>query len=68
MPIAQIKYKGFDVLVVWKEYGSKFVCIEPWLNLPDTVNNVNDKIEAKFGFIEVRPRKSRKVKQSVKYL
>ncbi len=66
-PIAQISYKGFDVLVVWKEYGSKFICIEPWLNLPDTVNNINDKIETKFGLVQVKPNKIKKIKQTVKY-
>ena len=67
IPIAQITYKGFAVLVLWKEYGSKFICIEPWLNLPDTINNINDKIETKFGLLQVKPNKTKKVKQTVKY-
>lgn len=65
--IAEIKFKGFDVLLVWKEFGSEFICIEPWLNLPDSTANINDNIENKFGFIKLSKGKTKKLKQKIKY-
>lgn len=65
--IAQISFKGFNVLLAWKEYGSEFICIEPWRNLPDCVFGTNDTIANKFGFIAVKKGKAKKLSQNIKY-
>ena len=65
--IAEISFKGFNVLLAWKEYASEFICIEPWRNLPDCVIGASDTIENKYGFVAVKKGKVKKLSQNIKY-
>ena len=33
--VCKVWFEGFDNLLFWHSEGSKMVCVEPWLNLPD---------------------------------
>lgn len=42
----KLDFDGFKHLLVWKAYNGKFVCVEPWTALPDSVdcnNQLKDK-------------------------
>ena len=65
--ICKIDFKGFNVLLFWKEENSAFICIEPWLNIPDGYDNENLSIDKKYGFIKVPPKKNKKISQSIEF-
>ena len=35
----RVDYEGFDHLLLWQVEGAKYICIEPWTGLPDTVDS-----------------------------
>lgn len=37
-----VEFSGIDNLLIWKEPGSEFFCIEPWCGLPDYVGEVKE--------------------------
>lgn len=37
-----VEFPGIDNLLIWKEPGSEFFCIEPWCGLPDYVGEVKE--------------------------
>lgn len=65
--VATVNFKGFSTMLLWKQPNSNFICIEPWLNLPDSHSNRKDKIEDKQGFIKVDGKNSKEITQSIKY-
>ena len=36
-----ITFDGFPNLLLWRGGAGKFICIEPWTNLPDVVGKEN---------------------------
>lgn len=65
--ICKINFKGFDVLLFWKEPYSEFICIEPWLNIPDGYENVNLPLSSKYGFVKVDPCKKQSLTQTITF-
>lgn len=37
-----VEFPGIDNLLIWKEPGGEFFCIEPWCGLPDYVGEVKE--------------------------
>lgn len=37
-----VEFPGTDNLLIWKEPGAEFLCIEPWCGLPDYVGEVRE--------------------------
>ncbi len=37
-----VEFPGIDNLLIWKEPGSEFFCIEPWCGLPDYVGELKE--------------------------
>ncbi len=37
-----VEFPGIDNLLIWKEPGAEFFCIEPWCGLPDYVGEVGE--------------------------
>ena len=35
--VAQTEFEGFENFLLWKLQQANMICLEPWLNLPDTV-------------------------------
>ena len=55
--IAKISFTGFDNFVVWTS-DLQMVCLEPWMNLPDGVNDSKDDFLNKLGIEKVKPNNS----------
>lgn len=51
--IAKTFFDGIKNLLFWKTEFGRFVCIEPWMNLPDTENVSPQDISQTQGFIAV---------------
>jgi galactose mutarotase-like enzyme len=50
-----VKFKGFPNLAFWSKPGADYVCIEPWLGLPDRENESID-ITEKSTFTRLKPK------------
>ena len=35
--VARTDFEGFENFLLWKLQQANMICLEPWLNLPDTV-------------------------------
>mgnify|MGYP004468859215 FL=1 len=55
-----INFNGFDFLVLWSLPDAKFICIEPWCGIPDSVASNYD-ITAKEGIIKLSANKTHEV-------
>ena len=40
--VAKTYFKGFKNLLLWRPKTARMVCIEPWTNLPDDIDDKND--------------------------
>ena len=66
--LAEIAFPDFSNLLFWRALDSKYICIEPWSNLPDTVNTPDCEFAQKAGVFEVAPKSGRKIVRSIRYL
>ncbi len=64
--LAEADYSGFGNLLLWKPENADMICIEPWLNLPDTVGERLE-FEAKRGVVRLAPGASARLVQTVTY-
>lgn len=64
--IAKVTFVDYPHMLLWHSLGSQMVCIEPWHNLPD---NVDDKREfkSKEGVATLLSKQSATIKQTIKY-
>ena len=53
--IAEITFEGFSNMLFWREMDGKFICIEPWTNLPDYDGVEDCEFKTKAGVMEVAP-------------
>ncbi|MBQ7879981.1 MAG: hypothetical protein IJ317_04970 [Clostridia bacterium] len=51
--VAQITFDGFENLLLWRGGNAKYICIEPWTNLPDLANTPDIEFSQKAGVIKV---------------
>ena len=65
--IANITFEGFDTLLLWQDKGGEFICIEPWLNLPDTVGETKEFSEKK-GVVKLGKNKKKTFIRTIEYL
>jgi len=42
-----VRFEGYPNLALWSKPGADYVCIEPWLGLPDSESDSNDITEKK---------------------
>ena len=54
----RVEFADFDYLLIWTKPGAGFLCIEPWSNLPDTVDSDQD-ITKKPGMTKLLPGETR---------
>lgn len=66
--IASITFEGFENLLVWRAGEAKYVCIEPWTNLPDLVDVPDKEFSQKEGVIKVEAKSSKKLVRTIAYL
>lgn len=64
--LADLVFKGFNNIVLWHKKRSRFVCVEPWLSLPDTFGE-NVDFRSKYGVYPLKKGKKQKYKREIKY-
>ena len=67
-PIISLTFEGFSNLLVWRAGKAKYVCIEPWTNLPDYANTPDKEFSQKEGVIKVEANSSKKLVRTISYL
>ena len=64
---ADITFKGFENLLLWRPGKANMVCIEPWSNLPDEEIASPKEFSRKNGVFKVDGLKSKRLKRSIRY-
>lgn len=64
---AEIAFKGFPNLLLWRPESARMLCIEPWLNLPDEAGAYPKEFPKKSGVICVEGKQMKKYKRSIRY-
>ena len=65
--VVEITFDGFDNLLLWRGGNAKYICIEPWTNLPDLANTPDIEFSQKAGVIKVDGEKEITLVRTVKY-
>lgn len=65
--LAKISFDGFDNLLLWRAGDAKYICIEPWTNLPDFAGANEEEFSQKAGVLKVEPNSSKKLTRSIEY-
>ncbi len=66
--LADITFEGFGNLLLWRADEAKYICIEPWTNLPDKADIPDIEFSQKEGVIEVEGKSSKKLVRTITYL
>lgn len=49
-----VYYNDFENLILWTQFGAKFICIEPWNGIPDAIDGDHD-LENKLAIKKLEP-------------
>lgn len=63
---ADILFPDFENLLLWRPHGARMICIEPWMNLPDTQGEHKEFAE-KEGVRFVPPQSRATVTRTIRY-
>lgn len=66
--VAELRFDGFENLLLWRGGDAPFICIEPWTCLPDPVNTPDVEISQKAGMVAVAPNETKTMAHSIEYL
>ena len=66
--IAEITFEGFSNMLFWRAMDGKFICIEPWTNLPDYANVEDAEFKTKAGVMEVAPKATKTLTRTITLL
>ncbi len=64
--LAEITFEGFSNLLFWRAMDGKFICIEPWTNVPDSAGVEDIEFSQKEGVMAVSPRDVKTLTRAVK--
>ena len=65
--LAKICFDGFKNLLLWRAGNAKYICIEPWTNLPDFAGANEEEFSQKAGVLKVEGNSSKKLIRSIEY-
>lgn len=65
--VATSYFNGFNNILFWRPGKGKTVCIEPWQNLPDSVNEECKEFKDKYGITNLEPKSLKKFSRKVEY-
>ena len=65
--VVNITFDGFENILLWRDVGGEFICIEPWLNLPDTEGE-NKEFPEKSGVVKLEKGEEKTFIRSIEYL
>lgn len=66
-PLVNITFDGFENLLIWRDAGSNFLCVEPWLNLPDHVSESKE-FSQKAGVVKLEGNSEKTYVRTMEYL
>lgn len=66
--LATLAFEGFENLLLWREGEGKFICIEPWTNLPDYLGVPQAEFSEKAGVVEVAPKSETTMTRIIEYV
>ena len=66
-PFAKVTFDGFNNLLLWRAENAKYICIEPWTNLPDPEKTPDIEFKTKAGVMEVAPKTVKTLTRSIEY-
>ncbi|MBQ8685600.1 MAG: hypothetical protein IJ514_05480 [Clostridia bacterium] len=64
---ATVSFEVCGNLLLWRAGSGKFICIEPWTNLPDLAGVADTEFSEKEGVVEVAPQSVKTVARTVEY-
>ena len=64
--VAETHFKDFSDLLFWRTDGAKFICMEPWTNLPDVAGDTTD-FRKKSGIIPLAAGAEKILKRKIVY-
>ncbi len=64
--VAQTEFEGFENFLLWKPQRANMICLEPWLNLPDTMGERKE-FSRKTGVVCVSPKGKRIFRRKITY-
>lgn len=67
-PLCELTFEGFENLLLWRAMRAKYICIEPWTNLPDIADKPDVEFSQKAGVIKVEPKDTKKLVRTITYL
>lgn len=65
--LAEVVFPEYGVLLFWHPIDSKMVCIEPWINLPDSKKDEDIEFKDKKNIIKLEPYESKTLIRSISY-
>ena len=66
--VMTLEFQGFSNLLFWHPAGTKMVCVEPWLNLPDDLKDANKEFSKRDGVLNIQPKQSVALEHIIEYL
>ena len=66
--LVEVGFDGFGNLLLWRADEGKFICVEPWTNLPDYAGVAPIEFSKKDGVMEVGAGQTKCVTHTVKFL
>ena len=67
-PLADVTFEGFSNLLLWRADEAKYICIEPWSNLPDDAGKADIEFSQKGGVFKVDGKSHKKLVRTITYL
>ena len=65
--IASTTFKDFPNLLLWHSLGSKMICIEPWMNNPDSPSDYEKELKDKKNVLFINPSEEKTLIRTITY-
>ena len=66
--IVRVGFAEYEHLLLWRKLSAKYICIEPWTNLPDPDGVPDVEFSTKAGVIKVEGGQVKKMVHTIEYL
>ena len=66
--VVELGFDGFQNLLFWRAMDGKFICIEPWTNLPDLTNTEDIEFSTKDGVMAVAPLDTKTLVRTIRFI
>jgi galactose mutarotase-like enzyme len=65
--LADVTFDGFSNMLLWRAGDGKFICIEPWTNLPDYAGAKDSEFSTKAGVMCVEKKQTKTLIRTITY-